>query len=109
VCGAVQTHEGSDDVLCNPMLVVEVLSESTERFDRGDKFAGYRSIPSLVDYVLVSQGTRRVEVYTRQADASWNLRVSDDEHPTIVLPSVAIELSLVELYAGVLDGTTPTA
>jgi Uma2 family endonuclease len=103
VCGAVQTYEGSNDVLLNPILVVEVLSESTERFDRGDKFAGYRSIASLVDYVLVAQEARRVEVYTRQPDASWLLRVYDDEQPSVVLPSVALHLPLPELYRGVLD------
>lgn len=103
VCGAMQTYEGSNDVLSNPILVVEVLSESTERFDRGDKFAGYRSIPSLVDYVLISQANRIVEVYTRQVDATWSLRVSDDENPTIQLPSLGLQLSLRELYSGVRD------
>ena len=107
VCGAVQTREGSDDVLANPILVVEVLSESTERFDRGDKFAGYRSIPSLVDYVLVAQSTRSVEVYTRQADASWLLRAYDDEHSQVMLPSVGLQLALAELYAGVLEAPAP--
>lgn len=100
VCGPVQTYNESDDILQNPMLVAEVLSPSTERFDRGEKFAGYRSIPSLVDYVLVAQQARQVEVYTRQPDASWTLRVYDDEHPQVVMPSIGVELSLTTLYRG---------
>lgn len=109
VRGAVETPEGSDDVLCNPLLVVEVLSESTERFDRGEKFAGYRSIPSLVDYVLVTQDARQVEVYTRQADGSWLLRAYDEAHPQVSLPSVDLVLSLAELYRGVLDEPAASA
>ncbi len=109
VCGTVETHEGSDDVLRNPILVVEVLSESTERFDRGDKFAGYRSIPSLVDYVLVAQAARHVEVYTRQPDASWILRAYDDAHPQVRLPSLELTLALTELFRGVLDEAPASA
>jgi Uma2 family endonuclease len=103
VCGAIQTYDETRDVLLNPVLVIEVLSEGTERFDRGDKFAGYRSIASLVDYVLVSQQARQVEVYTRQDDGAWLLRTYDGERPTIDLPSVEAALALDDLYRGVLD------
>lgn len=109
VCGSVRTYEDSDDVLLNPVLVIEVLSESTERFDRGDKFAGYRSIPSIVDYVLVSQQARQVEVYTRQDDGAWLLRTYDDGRPLVTVPSVGAELALDDLYRGVLEATDPPA
>lgn len=101
VCGTIETYEGSDDILGNPGLVVEVLSRSTEAFDRGEKFGGYRSIPSLVDYVLVAQDTPRIEVFTRQPDASWTLRVYDDAHPQVALPSIGVALSLTALYRGI--------
>ena len=96
VCGDTQTFDESHDVLLNPVLVVEVLSESTERFDRGDKFAGYRSIPSLVDYVLVSQVDRRIEVYTRQSTGGWLLQTYEDGD--VVLPSLGATLGLDTIY-----------
>ncbi|MEM9457993.1 MAG: Uma2 family endonuclease [Myxococcota bacterium] len=100
VCGPVQTYQDSDDILLNPILVIEVLSPSTERFDRSDKFGGYRSLPSLVDYGLVAQDFAQVELYTRQPDGSWTLRIYDDAHPRVVLPSVEVQVSLTELYRG---------
>ncbi|MCA9711596.1 MAG: Uma2 family endonuclease [Myxococcales bacterium] len=109
VCGELQTYDGSRDVLLNPMVVVEVLSESTERFDRGDEFAGYRSIASLADYVLISQRLRRVEVYTRQADGAWLLRAYDDEQPAVRLPSVDVGLALDEIYRGVPEAASDSA
>lgn len=62
------------DTLLNPRVVVEVLSDSSEAYDRGDKFAQYRTLPSLEEYVLASQKAPRIEVFTRQADGSWLLR-----------------------------------
>jgi Uma2 family endonuclease len=96
VCGEIRTYDEHHDVLLDPVLVVEVLSESTERFDRGDKFAGYRSIPSLVDYVLVSQLARRVEVYTRQSTGGWLLQAY--ETSGVVLPSLDVTLDLDAIY-----------
>ena len=61
-------------MLTNPAAVFEVLSDSTERFDRGEKFAGYRSIPSLREFVLISQHERRVEHYARRDDGAWVLQ-----------------------------------
>jgi Uma2 family endonuclease len=97
VCGPPQL-EGEADVLRNPNLVVEVLSPSTEAFDRGDKFVGYRSLPSVREVVLVSQDARRVECYTRQLDDSWILR----EHTGNASVSLGpVSLSLDEIYEGV--------
>lgn len=74
VCGAPEFVDHATDVISNPRVVVEVLSDSTERFDRGEKFAGYRSLPPLADYLLVAQDQARVEHYTRGADGTWVLR-----------------------------------
>lgn len=74
VCGEPELVGDGHDVIANPRVVVEVLSDSTERFDRGEKFAGYRSLPSVVDYLLVAQGRVRVEHYERQVDGTWVLR-----------------------------------
>ena len=97
VCGPPRL-EGEDDVLVNPNLVVEVLSPSTEAFDRGDKFVGYRSLASIREVVLVSQDARRVECYTRQLDDSWILR----EHTRgSAIPIGPVALTIDGLYAGV--------
>jgi Uma2 family endonuclease len=73
VCGAPEFFDATADVLTNPSAVFEVLSDSTERFDRGAKFVGYRSILSLRECVLISQHERRVEHYTRREDGTWVL------------------------------------
>lgn len=74
VCGQPVFVDDHTDVITNPILIVEVLSDSTERFDRGEKFAGYRSLRSLVDYLLVAQDQARVEHYMRGPDGTWVLR-----------------------------------
>jgi Uma2 family endonuclease len=71
VCGQARFHDGERDVLLNPTVVIEVLSDTTERFDRGGKFAGYRAIETVRQILLVSQHERRVEVYTRGAGVRW--------------------------------------
>jgi len=97
VCGP-PVLEGEADVLLNPNLIAEVLSPSTEAFDRGDKFVGYRSLASIREVVLVSQDARRVECYTRQLDDSWVLR----EHTGAASISLGpVSLSLDEIYEGI--------
>jgi Uma2 family endonuclease len=100
VCGEPRFHDDERDVLLNPILVVEVLSETTERFDRGDKFAGYRAIESIRQVLLVSQDQRRVEVFTR-AGPRWIL---DDVTGSDVarLEAVDCDLPLDEVYLKVL-------
>jgi Uma2 family endonuclease len=92
--------EGEADVLLNPRMVIEVLAPSTAAFDRGDKFAGYRSIPSVREVILVSQDARRLESYTRQPDGSWVLRehTGDAAMPLEPLPT---PLPLPLVYEGV--------
>ena len=75
VCGPPQVHPGTD-VVENPSVVVEVLSHSTEQYDRGLKWDGYRRLNSLTDYVLVSQRTASIEHYRREPDGSWRYTVA---------------------------------
>lgn len=98
-CGEPLFHDDERDVLVNPTLVVEVLSETTERFDRGDKLIGYRSVPSIGQVALVSQHERRVEVFTREGDR-WMLDDFTGED-VVGLPSIDCELPLVGLYRNV--------
>ena len=74
VCGSVQTEPGTSDVLANPSVVVEVLSRSTEAFDRGDKWDAYQRLPSLSDYLLVAQTVAQIEHYQREVGGSWRYR-----------------------------------
>jgi Uma2 family endonuclease len=74
VCGDLTYFADTRDVITNPSVVVEVLSEGTEAFDRGEKAIGYRAIPSLRDLVFVSQAERYVEHYARRDDGAWVLR-----------------------------------
>jgi Uma2 family endonuclease len=74
VCGGMQMEPGTTDVLANPRVVVEVLSRSTEAYDRGGKWEAYQRLPSLTDYLLVSQAAVRVEHYRREGDGSWRYR-----------------------------------
>ena len=75
VCGQMKTEPGTSDVLANPRVIVEVLSRSTETYDRGEKWEAYQRLPSLTDYLLVAQTSVRVEHYQREADGSWRYRV----------------------------------
>jgi Uma2 family endonuclease len=74
LCGKLERAEDDHDAVTNPRVVVEVLSKSSAKYDREEKFAQYRRIPSLECYVLVSQTERLLEVFTRNADGTWTLR-----------------------------------
>lgn len=97
VCEHPQFEDDKLDTLLNPRLLVEVLSPSTEDYDRGTKFTNYRSIPSLRDYVLVSSDQPLVEYHTRRDDGSWVLR-EIRAGARFKLESVGSELSVDELY-----------
>jgi Uma2 family endonuclease len=72
VCGAVAIESGTSDVIANPKVVIEVLSGSTEKYDRGLKWEGYQRIASLTDYVLVSQSESRIEHFRREQADRWS-------------------------------------
>lgn len=98
VCGDPEFLDEHLDTLLNPTLIVEVLSPTTELYDRGKKFERYRSIESLQSYVLVSQDERRVEQYVRQADGRWLFSDTVGEEGVVSLPSIECELKLAEIY-----------
>lgn len=87
--------------LLNPQAIFEVLSPSTEAFDRGDKFTRYQSIESLTDYVLVASERMQVQHYTRQATGGWLFREFHAPEEKVGLASVEVELPLAEIYEGV--------
>jgi Uma2 family endonuclease len=89
------------DTLLNPNLLVEVLSPSTEGADRGEKFAGYRTLPSLTDYVLISQKRVLVEHFVRQGDRRWLLTSATQLGDVIEMPSLDARLALADVYEGV--------
>ena len=98
VCGPIELVPGHDDLLTNPTLIVEVLSDSTEAYDRGRKFAHYRTLPSFAEYVLVSQKEPLVEVFFRQGDGTWQLTPVRGCEAVVRLQSLGIELRLAEVY-----------
>ncbi|NOT63568.1 MAG: Uma2 family endonuclease [Acidobacteria bacterium] len=102
LCGKAQFEqvEGAA-VLTNPSLIIEVLSKSTEGFERGDKFTHYQSIPSFCEYLLVSQHRPHVTHLVKQADGSWNQREYNDMNAMIKFAALDGELSLQEIYQAV--------
>lgn len=96
VCGRPELTDEAGDTLLNPSVLVEVLSPSSEAYDRGKKFEQYRSIASLRDYLLVSSESAHVEHYARQPDGSWLLR--DARAGGRVSLSIGCALEVNELY-----------
>jgi Uma2 family endonuclease len=101
VCGPAQTLDDGNDTLLNPTLVAEVLSDSTEAYDRGRKFVHYQQIPSLKEYLLVSQHQPRIEQFVRADADQWMWRVADGRSATLLLPSLQITLALADVFADV--------
>lgn len=99
ICGEPQFVDGRRDTVVNPVLIVEVLSESTEAHDRGLKFAQYRLIESLKEYVLVSQSEPRVETFLRQPGGEWLLMEWVGLDAVCILRSVEVNIPLAEIYA----------
>src|SRR5256714_13232041 len=102
LCGDAQFEEiGGVDALVNPQLIVEVLSPSTEAYDRGDKFTHYKSIPTLSEYLLVAQHRPHVTHLYKQADGTWIYAEANDLAATLELASLDCDLPLNEIYRGV--------
>ena len=86
------------DTLLNPTIIVEVLSESTEAYDRGLKFEQYRKLESLSEYLLVAQDKYHIEHYVRQSDNRWLLSETGDVQSTVQFSAIDAHLSLTDLY-----------
>lgn len=103
ICGELQFHDEHQDVVMNPTVIIEVLSESTESFDRGEKFQRYRMWnPTLSDYVLVSPTQPVIEHYVRQADGSWLLYSYSNLEQRLFINSINCELHLPDVYERVI-------
>jgi Uma2 family endonuclease len=105
ICGDPQFSGDQKDVVTNPLLIVEVLSPSTEAYDRGKKFESYRTIESFREYLLIHQDRRHVEHYSKQDDGSWVLREHSGVEGSVSIARLGAQISLRELYAPALDLT----
>ncbi|WP_437620998.1 Uma2 family endonuclease [Sorangium sp. So ce1151] len=97
VCGEPVFEDAEVDTLMNPNVIVEVLSDSSEAYDRGDKFAQYRSVASITDYVLVSQKAVRVEHFQRQPDGRWLLSILGPG-AQLALESIGVVIEVDRVY-----------
>ncbi|MCX7851962.1 MAG: Uma2 family endonuclease [Caldilineales bacterium] len=98
ICGRLQFAPGRMDTVTNPVLIVEVLSPSTEAYDRGRKFEFYRSLESLQEYVLVDQDRFLVEHYRRREDGTWLLTTCERPDDILHLPALGVDLPLAVIY-----------
>jgi Uma2 family endonuclease len=100
VSGEAQLADEQLDNLLNPILIIEVLSDSTEAYDRGLKFRNYRQLASLQEYVLIAQDKPSIERFVRQADGTWNIAAKDAEglDSSVELTSIGCTLHLAEVY-----------
>jgi Uma2 family endonuclease len=98
VCGEPQVRDGTKDCLMNPTVIVEVLSPSTESYDRVQKFANYQQIATLTDYLLIAQDEPRIEHYSRQSGGGWLLNTITGPEASLPLPSIGCELRLSKAY-----------
>jgi Uma2 family endonuclease len=103
ICGPPQidSSAGPAETVTNPRLIVEVVSQTSEGYDRGPKFDLYRAMESLQEYVLVTQDSARVETFYRQPGGSWLMTPISGLDKTVTMRSIEIELPLSEIYAGV--------
>ena len=98
VCGPLEFDDEQKDTVLNPTLLVEVLSKTTEAYDRGKKFDHYRTIPALREYVLVSQDEPVIQRFLRNEDNTWTLTVVSGMDQTLALKSIDVDLPLCEVF-----------
>lgn len=98
LCGEAKFDDAQHDTLINPGVIIEVLSKSTEGYDRGEKFAHYRRVEALTEYVLISQERCRVEHYLRQPDNQWLMSEASQIEEGLQLPSINCRLMLADIY-----------
>ena len=105
ICGELEMDAQDVDAIVNPRVIFEVLSKSTEGYDRGKKFDFFRQIESLDEYVLVCQEDLQVECFTRQSDGNWLLSITKGLGGALRLATVSVELPLMEIYEDIVLGT----
>ena len=97
-CGDIEFAKNRNDTIINPIVIFEVLSESTMDYDRGAKFAAYKNISSLKDYILIDQYTCHVEYFYKNEDGKWSLDEFKNLNDTLKIRTLGIELSLKTVY-----------
>jgi Uma2 family endonuclease len=108
VCGEMKFHDKHRDVLINPTVIMEVLSKSTEAFDRGEKFQRFQTWnPTLMDYLLVSQTSPIIEHFERQGDGGWSYHKYEGLEQTVRIDSINCALRLAEVYDRIDFGSQP--
>ncbi len=101
ICGELESFTTSPNAAKNPVLIVEVLSDSTEKYDRGDKFRKYQQMSSFREYVLITQDRVRVEVFFKPDNIIfWQYRSYENINETIELKSINCNISLQDIYLG---------
>ncbi len=98
ICGKTEFMPGRTDTVANPILIVEVLSESTREYDRTTKFRFYRQIPTLQEYVMIDQARVYVECFRRTEGGLWVFEAYDQLEDTLQLQSVGLEIPLARIY-----------
>lgn len=98
ICGSLRRAELDADAATNPTLIVEVLSDSTEAYDRGEKFGHYRRIPTLREYLLVSQRAPRLEAYAKNPEGAWVLREAGPGEELVLSSIEGVRLRVDEIY-----------
>lgn len=98
VCGEPVFLDSRRDTLLNPTVVIEVLSPSTESYDRGRKFRHYRTLDSLREYLLIAQDSRDIDHYLRDAEGQWVIADPERESGQVALPSIECTLAFEEVY-----------
>lgn len=98
VSGQLEFAEGRRDTITNPLMIAEVLSESTANYDRGEKFKLYSTISSLKEYIIISQSDKQVEQFSKTIDNKWILSEYDEENTLLTLTSVQFQISLLDIY-----------
>ncbi|HEX8351516.1 MAG TPA: Uma2 family endonuclease [Pyrinomonadaceae bacterium] len=97
-CGEAFFHDRHGDVLLSPVVIFEVLSRSTQTYDRGEKFERYKSIETLRDYVLVLQDRALLEHFSRQPDGTWPRAALEGDDAALMLESVNCRVALADVY-----------
>lgn len=101
ICGGIQTLDRYKNVATNPTVLIEVLSPSTQDYDRGSKFKLYRDIPSLQEYILISSMEILVEKHTKQSNNNWLLQEYKNIEDKINISSILLEIKISDLYSNV--------
>lgn len=98
VCGELEFADGRSDIITNPVVIMEVLSESTRDYDRGTKFTAYRGIETLTDYILIDQNAVHIEYFSKECDGTWRLREYFSTEEVVEIKSTEAMLPVNAIY-----------